>query len=121
MRIFRLLLAFTLVFIMTSCTQVIKNPADEIRLASWKASLKNGERVKLDFDEDNVNFIILNSKNKSVLKLSGKAFFDRNRMMIFDRNDSQSYVFNYKLRDNKLELNYGGGKITLKREGVTES
>ncbi len=100
---------------MASCTQVIKNSADEIRLSSWRAELKSGGVCELKFDEDDVEFIILNLKNKSASVIKGKAFFDKNRMIVFDEKDEQSYVFNFKLKNNKLTLFYNSGKLTLKR------
>ncbi len=115
MRIVRFLLVSALIFFMTSCTQVIKNSADEIRLSSWRAELKGGGAVEFSFNEDDAEFIILNSKNKTVSEIKGKAFFDKTRLTVFDEKDTQSYVFNYKLKDNKLKLFYAGGEITLKR------
>lgn len=100
---------------MTSCTQAIKNSADEIRLSSWRAELKSGGAAELDFDEDDAKFIILNSKNKTVSEIKGKAFFDKKRLIVFDEKDKQSYVFSCKLKNNKLTLFYEGGKLILKR------
>lgn len=117
MRIVRFLLSLALVFFMTSCTQVIKNSADEIRLSSWRTELKSGGAIKLCFNEDDAEFIILNSKNKIISEIKGKAFFDKTKLTFFDNKDKLSYVFSYKLKDNKMKLFYNGGEITLKRFG----
>lgn len=101
---------------MTSCAQVIENNADEIRLNKWNEKLKNDGEAVLCFDEDNAVFNILYKNKKFNVKVSGKAFFDKNKLIIFDKSDYHNYIFNYKLKDNHLFLKYDGGTLKLKKQ-----
>ena len=116
MRILKFFTAFILIIIMSSCTQIIKNTADEIRLNKWKAKLKSGSIVTLKFKEDSADFNISSKDKKSDVKLCGLCVIDSENIMIFDDNDNQNYVFSYKVKDNKLVLNYDEGEMVLKRE-----
>ena len=111
MRIVRIFAVFSLVFIMTSCARVIENTPDEIRLNKWTAALSG----------DNADFIIRNKNNKQDLNISGTAFMDEKRLIVFDKSDSGNYVFTYSLKDDILTLEYDGGKIKLKRVKNTAS
>lgn len=121
MRIVRIFAVFTLVFIMTSCARVIENTPDEIRLNKWTAALNGGGKVTLDFSGDSADFIIRNKNNKQDLNISGTAFMDKKRLIVFDKSDSGNYVFTYSLKDDILTLEYDGGKIKLKRVKNTAS
>ncbi len=115
MKIFKLLAVLSLIFIMTSCAGTVENAADEIRLNDWSARLNSGYDAQLRFKDDNAEFKILSKNKKSDVRLSGICFIDRSRIIIFDSSDKDSYVFEYKLIDNKLRLRYDGGKIVLTR------
>ena len=115
MRKIKFLAVLSLIFIMTSCSGAVENAADEIRLNEWSARLKCGYDVKLSFKDDNAEFKILSKNKNSDIRLNGLCFIDRCRIMIFDSSDKDSYVFLYKLSDNKLSLKYDGGKIVLTR------
>ncbi|MCH5303322.1 MAG: hypothetical protein J1E41_00540 [Ruminococcus sp.] len=101
---------------MSSCTQVVKNTADEIRLNTWSARLKSESMVTLKFKEDIASFKVTSSDKKPDLKLSGLCIIDSKNIMIFDDSDNQNYVFSYKLKENKLILGYNSVKLTLKRK-----
>ncbi len=116
MRIFRFLPVFMLIIIISSCTPVVKNTADEIRRNVWSAELKSGECVTLDFKEDDALFKILSKNKKTVLKIKGLCIIDKKKMMIFDSTDKENYVFDYKLKDDKLKLFYDSGELTLVRK-----
>lgn len=105
---------FFLSFTLCSCTRVIKNPADEIRLNIWKCEFKDKSVFLLEFKEDDAVIKILKSNKKADLKISGKAFIDKKRIAVFDR-DKENYIFDYELKGSVLRLKYGGGTIDLKR------
>lgn len=115
MRFIKLLSAVFIALTMSSCTQVIFNNSDEIRLNSWSAAQKGGNYVSLKFVEDNAEFKILSENKKPKLTIKGLCLIDKNNIMIFDNSDKQSYTFSYTLKDNKLKLRYDNGELTLKR------
>ncbi len=116
MKIIRFLAVLALVFTLCSCTRAIKNSSDEIRLNSWSARLYGKSVASLKFSGDEASFIILDKNNKTELKISGTAFIDKNRIMIFEKDSKENYIFGYKLKDNILSLRYDGGKINLHRQ-----
>ena len=115
MKKFRLIfVAILLIFTLASCTQIVSNNADQIRLNNWKTVLKNESIVTLNFNEDIANFTV-KKNNKTYLKLKGVCIFDKDSLVIFDEKTSYNYSFDYIVTGNKLKLNYGGNSITLKK------
>ena len=105
---------FLLILSFTSCTQIVSNTADQIRLNNWKAVLKNESVVTLEFDEDIAKFTV-QKKNKTYLKLKGVCIFDKESLVIFDESTSYKYSFDYYVTGNKLKLTYEDNSITLKK------
>ncbi|MCH5298970.1 MAG: hypothetical protein J1E96_04315 [Ruminococcus sp.] len=101
--------------LMTSCAQTVSNTADEIRMNKWSAKLKSGSSVNLSVDDDFGTFQVKSKDRDARVKLSGLCVIDSDSIVIIDSKDKQSYRFSYKLHNNKLKLEYNGGKITLKR------
>lgn len=115
MKKFRLLaVIFLLILSLTSCTQIVSNTADQIRLNNWKTQLKNESIVTLDFKGDIAKFTV-QKKNKIYLKLKGVCIFDKESLVIFDESTSYKYSFDYCVTGNKLKLTYGDNSITLKK------
>lgn len=114
MRFLRFLSVFMLIILMCSCSRVVKNTADEIRLNEWSTDLKNNFNVSLKFNDDKARFII-RKKNNIYCEISGTSFMDKRALMIFDENDKRNYTFDYKLNGNILALKYDGGSVRLKR------
>lgn len=109
-------LPLLLVIMLSSCTQIIDNYADEIRLNKWSAELENENSVTLKFKEDNAVFEVVSKDKQSCVKLKGLCIIDKSNIMISDKYDGQNYIFSYKLKDNRLKLTYNDGTITLKRK-----
>lgn len=103
-----------LILSLTSCTQIVSNTADQIRLNNWRAVLENESIVTLDFNEDIARFTV-QKKNKTYLKLKGVCIFDKESLVIFDESTSYKYSFDYYVTGNKLKLTYEDNSITLKK------
>lgn len=95
------------VTLLTSCTRILSNPSDEIKLNNWKAELKNGYTVTLDFVGDNAD-LELNGDIKTSIK--GLCVIDSEEMIIYG---AEPYVFRYALSGDSLKLIRGKGKVTL--------
>ena len=109
-----ILVAILLILTFTSCTQIVSNTADQIRLNNWKTVLENESIVTLNFNEDIATFSV-KENNKTYLKLKGVCIFDKDSLVIFDEKTSYKYSFDYIVTRNKLKLDYGGNSITLKK------
>lgn len=115
MKKFLILLAFAAVMTLCSCSETVKNEADEIRLNSWRASLAGNRSVSLSFEGDTGCFQISSKEKSDSVTLKGLTLFDKNSFALFDREDKMTYRFNYSLKENKLRLSCDYGALTLKR------
>lgn len=108
-----LLIPLCILLLLTSCTQVVSNTADEIRLNKWSATLGGNRRVILSFKDDIGSFYISSKENK--IKIKGLTIIDSDTIAIFDSDDSEVYRFKYSLKENKLKLTNSYGTLYLKR------
>lgn len=108
-----LLIPLCILLLLTSCTQVVSNTADEIRLNKWSATLGGNRRVTLSFNDDIGSFNISSKENK--IKIKGLTIIDSDTIAIFDSDDSEVYRFKYSLKENKLKLTNSYGTLYLKR------
>jgi len=109
------ILVLILNFIFCSCTQVVVNSADEIRLNKWSVSTEFDKEVTLEFKGDKGIFKVESEDKKSCVTLSGLCIIDADKIAIFNESDKENYIFSYKIRGNKLNLSYSEGKLTLLR------
>lgn len=110
-----IILLFT-ALLLTSCTRVTLDKADEIRMNTWSAELENGSVVTLSFQDDNAEFKI-NGKDKDArADLKGLCVIDDKKILIYNQSESESYFFDYKIKNNTLILNYNGGSMILTRQ-----
>ena len=109
------ILAFFLSFMCCSCTQVIVNSADEIRLNKWSAETEYDKVITLDFNGDKGVFKVNSRDKKASLTISGLCIIDADKIAIFNEADNENYIFSYKLKGDKLTLKYSGGKLNLLR------
>ncbi|MGN1138105.1 MAG: hypothetical protein ACI4RM_01565 [Ruminococcus sp.] len=115
MKKFRLItITILLILALTSCSQIVSNTADQIRLNNWRTVLKNESIVTLNFNEDIAKFTV-EKNEKTYLKLKGVCIFDKESFVIFDESTSYKYSFDYSVTGNKLKLTYGDNSITLKK------
>ena len=112
----KLIIPIVIMFFLTSCAQVVVNTADEIRLNRWSASLQNGSTVKLNFKNDTAEFCVKSKDNDAQITINGLCFFDKQSMLIYDKKENEPYIFEYKIKNNKLILKHSGGRLVLTRE-----
>ncbi len=111
----KLFIPIIIMFFLTSCTQVIVNTTDEIRLNNWSAKPENGSTVTLSFNDDTAEFRIKSTDPDARAKISGLCFIDDKRIFIYNQIENEPYIFEYKLKDNQLIMKYNGGKLVLTR------
>ena len=110
----KLLIPIIIILMMTSCTQVIVNNSDEIRMNKWTAKSENGNVSVLSFKDDFAEFKVKNN-NKELLHLKGLCAIDNNRLMIYNNSEQEPYFFEYKMNNNNLTLKYDGGSLIFAR------
>ena len=110
----KLFIPIVIILLLTSCTQVIVDRADEIRMNKWTAQQENGNMISLSFRDDVAEFNVKNN-NKKILNLKGLCVIDDKRMLIYNQSEEEPYFFDYKINNNKLILKYDKGKIELTR------
>ena len=76
----------------------------------------NGTVVTLSFKNDTAEFCAKSKDSDAQTTIKGICFFDEKSMLIYNKNDSEPYIFEYEIKNNKLILKYGGGKLVLTRE-----
>lgn len=108
-----LILLFVLTVLFSSCTQTVENVYDEIKLNSWNLTTDYGKKVTLTFEDDVAFFKIQSEEKATDVQIKGLCVIDNEYITIFDQNDKESYMFKYKLKNNKLTLSYYDNKITL--------
>ena len=99
---------------LSSCTAVVDNQADEIRLNRWSASLAGQRKVTLSFDMD-IGRLYISEKEKSIAEIKGLALIEKTQIALYDSEDKVFYRFDYSLKENKLKLSTKDGSLTLKR------
>ena len=102
---------------MTSCARTAADTADEIRLNSWSAALQNGSVVTLSFKNDTAELTVKSMDINARASIKGLCFFDKKSMLIYDKKECEPYIFNYRINNNTLILNYSGGRMILTRRG----
>lgn len=117
----KLIIPIIIAIIMSSCTQVVIDSADEVRLNSWVAKLKNGSSVSLNFIDDIATLNIKNPDKNACVSIKGLGVIDDKRILIHNKSESESYIFNYTIKNNHLILKYNHGSISLSRKNKNPS
>lgn len=109
-----ILIAFIVFIISTlcSCTQVVVNSADELKLSSWGVTLDNENEITLSFDGD---FATLSSsvKNEEIVKISGLCEFSETAFVIYDDDSKIPFAFSYIVHFDRVEITYDGNTVSL--------
>ncbi|MBR1731407.1 MAG: hypothetical protein IJ725_03105 [Ruminococcus sp.] len=111
----KLIIPIIIALLLTSCTQVIVDEADEIRLNKWCAKLENESEVSLSFDDNTACFRIDSKDKDAETEIKGLSVIDNKNIMIYNESESEPYFFEYKIKNNTLTLKYSGGSLTLTR------
>lgn len=110
----KLIIPIIIILLLTSCTQVIVNNSDEIRMNKWSAESENGNKAVLRFNEEIAEFKVMNN-NKELLSLKGLCVIDDKKLLIYNQSEQEPYFFDYKISNNNLILNYDGKSLNLTR------
>ena len=110
----KLIIPIIIMIILSSCTQVVVNTADEIRMNKWSGKTENGNVFTLSFKNDKAEFKVQNN-NKLNLILKGLCAIDNKRIMIYNQSENEPYFFEYTINNNNLILKYDNGIIKLRR------
>ena len=112
----KLIIPLIIMALLCSCTQVVTDKADEVRLNNWSAALGNENRVSLSFDGDTAEFKVQSDDSDAAVTLKGVGVVDNNNILIYNQSESEPYFFTYKIKNNTLILGYDGGRLTLTRD-----
>ena len=112
----KLIIPIIIAVIMTSCTQIVIDSADEIRMNTWSTKLQNGSAVSLRFKQDTACFKIISSDKDACACIKGLGLIDDSKIMIYNKSDNEPYLFNYIIKNNTLKLTYNKDSILLLRE-----
>lgn len=109
---FFILMSLTLaVLLLTSCTQVISSPSDEIRMFRWHGEYENGNAADLSFSDNDAVLSLTLSDHTT--EFSGLCVTTDDRLIICDKTDGSNYAFGYRLFGDRVELSYNGAVLTL--------
>lgn len=111
----KLLITIIIMLFLTSCTQVVKSPADEVRMNRWSTELGSGSVVTLSFKDDTGELIIDGKGNAPKTSIKGLAVIDNSLIMLYDKAEREPYYFKYKIKNNTLILKYNKDSIVLTR------
>lgn len=98
-------------FSLVSCTPVINNASDELRMNDWRYEGDNGSTVSLSFDDTDAYLYIENAAY--TLDISGLCAADDDSLTICDTDIGKNYSFGYHLYGDRVELNFGSGVLEL--------
>lgn len=113
-----LLLLLIASVMLTSCTQVLNSPADEIRLYGWQSETNNGSEASLCFDGSVCRFDFAGGETSFTLE--GQCFLTDDRLIISDDASGQNYSFGYRLYGDRAELSYNGSVLSLDKVSEDE-
>lgn len=101
------------VICLCGCTGVINSSADEIKQYRWQVYLDNGNTVSLSFDDGKADFCAVTDDYS--LELNGLCILTDNTIIICDEDSGTHYSFVYTLFGDRVELNFNGSVISLKK------
>lgn len=106
-------LLLSAVMLLSGCTGVIRSPADELRMFSWKSELEGGNTVSLSFVGSDATLIA--DGGVDTLILEGLCVVDDDTVVICDSVTGYNYIFGYKLYGDRVELRLFDSEIILKK------
>ena len=110
----KLITSILIILFLTSCTQVVVDNSDEIRMNKWSAKSENGNISVLKFKNDIAEFKVKNN-NKEIVYLKGLCLIDDKKLMIYNQSEQEPYFFEYKIKNNNLILKYDGKNLKFSR------
>ncbi len=95
-----------------SCTQVVTNSADELKMGEWSETLENESIISLSFDGDFATLKIANEYMENVC-ISGLCEFSETDFVIHDEKTKTPFAFSYIVHFDRVEIVYGGNTVSL--------
>ncbi|MBQ8860882.1 MAG: hypothetical protein IJ015_06065 [Ruminococcus sp.] len=99
-------------FILCSCTQVVKNNADELKMGEWHASLDNESEITLSFIDDLATLEVTNKDSESVC-ISGLSEVSDTDFVIHDNKTQMPFAFSYIVHFDRVEIIYEENTVSL--------
>lgn len=114
MRFRYLIMAVFILIFLSGCTHSqIKTQADELVANKWSAVDKFGKEISLSFNDDTASLRV--KANDISYEIKGTVLLDEQTLKIFDNTLKQSYVFDYALYGDKIDIVYDDRSIELKK------
>lgn len=101
------------VIALSSCTRMIRSPADELQMYRWSGQMENGNRMELSFHEQTACFTAQNEDFS--LKIEGVCLIDDTTFVICDTQTKMNYDFSYLLHGDCVELTHENGTVELQK------
>ncbi len=95
-----------------SCTQVVTNSADELKMGEWSETLENESIILLSFDGDFAALEITNKGMESV-SISGLCEVSETDFVIHDEKTKTPFAFSYIVHFDRVEIVYGENTVSL--------
>lgn len=109
------LIAMILVAVfLCSCERVVDNCGDELVMSSWCSKSENGNTVTLTFCDDNAK-LELKASDDSKTVIEGLCELSADTFIIHDTETHTSFLFEYSLDYNAVDIIYEGEVLTLSK------
>lgn len=98
-------------FLFCGCESRQRGNTYELTRYSWFAKFDNGGEVRLKFDGERASLTLKNGKEQDAVR--GRFIADDTAFVIFDRDVSRNFAFDYVPRGEKLDLTFEGNTIEM--------
>ena len=97
---------------LTGCQRIVVNSSDELTLHSWYTELDNGNKISLEFNDNNatVKVSLFDGKTESI---SGLCEVSDTAFVIHDSNTGVAYPFYYIVHFDRVEIVCGENTVSL--------
>lgn len=103
------------VLTLSSCSEISNTNAKELRSSNWQQSSDDHLQLSLSFKNDDAVLKVYDIEKKSEYKITGTTIVTDENITINDNTTLSNYSFNYSIYGDKVELNYKGKNLELKK------
>lgn len=101
-----------IVLVLSGCSKVVMNSADELTMYMWGAQLENGNEISLKFDDDNATLSLILFDDEKVI-INGLCELSDTAFVIHDEKTKTPYAFSYIVHFDRVEIIYGENTVSL--------